>query len=1243
MSTEPNAAETAPPQAPTEEPSPPPSTSSECTNGGVALSRRKQKKASKVTQRIRVMNGSVDVQVQQTNDDSVVSKRSAVTQGYIRDKFLRHFVKKPSRRSPLINRGYYLRMAIMTDLVVRLVKSYLDAPERQTEVLEGAPCPPPVQVLSLGAGYDTLAFRLLLDSVDVLAVGDKCAGASASSSSSSLSPSAPVSFPGGEVLFIDVDFPAVLMAKAALMAAAPSQTFPEDWHLRPQSADCPIRSPHYSAVGVDLRFASTELLPRLHQHGPTGFVATNPTIIYAECVMQYMPPKDAAQLLALLAAGLPNAVFIAYDQVSPLDSFGRVMQNTLRQKNSPLLGVQSCPDGAHMVRRACAAGMCRAWWADFYRISTFCFAGEERRRVEALEDFDELEEWSEMCEHYGITLATTPLVWDSVATNGCAAHPAFMEYSVDGVACITGVESLPQGTEAIKGTLHNWPSARYGFEGWGNGGVAVEPLSNGDRLLVSFGGFAAGKQHQRVNTVYVHSLQEGELRVVVAGEQSDGAATAGLTACTTHPPPLVFHTFSRVAPRTFLVWGGRSNPSAPSNEAFLLTLDVPDMVSLGSIVTARWRVLRVGSDDRHRCRPSPRYRHSMVNLGGTADKATLLLVGGKTSGVNAAVALECFRVTVCMRRFTISYEALDCTAAGGHLPPPLHSAAAIALSSDAVLISGGVLLGRDACNPHLWQLRLSTKEWSCVPMRLGEGRYAHSLTPVTVNRQEYLLILGGSSWAEKSHVPPALLVPFSLFESNTGSETAAAVAVPVSLPADAPWWSRHSCVTLGQGVVGVIGGGYTCFSFGTFAAKPQLLFLGDIVEESAWRPRFPSACSSNVGRGDGRRTVTALEPVYSYEELLSKPWPAVREVMHYSAAAFLEAATAATQPVVFRNVPLGACLSTWGSSAYLKETEGNTTVSVHVAEKSQLLDFARKNFSFRRVTLAQLVQHTEEATDLFCKTRGTPSETWYYRSIASRMKNERSNVWTDFPVLGKDFVLPPGAKEYIEPRLHQSCLRMSAPPLQLWTHYDTLDNVLCQIVGTKRVVLFPPSEYNNLYVTGSSSAVINLEAPDLVRYPRFIEACRAAQQVILRPGDVLFFPAMWFHHVTTLLPDVEPVESAAATMLAPYNMSVNVFYRHFSDTAAYDAKDLYGNKDILAVTRIREDLQSAVRCVLTNPRLTTAADAPVLPPNYVEFAVRHFLQDLEGTASAVADAQRGTGTCFDTQTPASHSLPKKRE
>lgn len=33
-----------------------------------------------------------------------------------------------------------------------------------------------------------------------------------------------------------------------------------------------------------------------------------------------------------------------------------------------------------------------------------------------------------------------------------------------------------------------------------------------------------------------------------------------------------------------------------------------------------------------------------------------------------------------------------------------------------------------------------------------------------------------------------------------------------------------------------------------------------------------------------------------------------------------------------------------------------------------------------------------------------------------------------------------------------------AAGLQLWTHFDVMDNILCQIAGSKRIRLWPPDQ-----------------------------------------------------------------------------------------------------------------------------------------------------------------------------------------
>ena len=62
-----------------------------------------------------------------TNNSSIVSKRS-VERIYLHEPhFFRYFVKKPQRRSPLINRGYWLRMHAIDKVVEHFLMQARDA------------------------------------------------------------------------------------------------------------------------------------------------------------------------------------------------------------------------------------------------------------------------------------------------------------------------------------------------------------------------------------------------------------------------------------------------------------------------------------------------------------------------------------------------------------------------------------------------------------------------------------------------------------------------------------------------------------------------------------------------------------------------------------------------------------------------------------------------------------------------------------------------------------------------------------------------------------------------------------------------------------------------------------------------------------------------------------------------------------------------------------------------------------
>ena len=93
------------------------------------------------------------------------------------------------------------------------------------------------------------------------------------------------------------------------------------------------------------------------------------------------------------------------------------------------------------------------------------------------------------------------------------------------------------------------------------------------------------------------------------------------------------------------------------------------------------------------------------------------------------------------------------------------------------------------------------------------------------------------------------------------------------------------------------------------------------------------------------------------------------------------------------------------------------------------------------------------------------------------------------------------------------------------THLDEWNNIGCVVSGRRRFTLFPPEQIVNLYIgpldfapTGAPMSLVRLHAPDFERFPRFRQALAAAATAELEPGDAIFIPPLWWHHVESLEP-----------------------------------------------------------------------------------------------------------------------------
>ncbi len=116
---------------------------------------------------------------------------------------------------------------------------------------------------------------------------------------------------------------------------------------------------------------------------------------------------------------------------------------------------------------------------------------------------------------------------------------------------------------------------------------------------------------------------------------------------------------------------------------------------------------------------------------------------------------------------------------------------------------------------------------------------------------------------------------------------------------------------------------------------------------------------------------------------------------------------------------------------------------------------------------------------------------------------------------------------------------------QVSTHYDMSGNVACVVAGRRRFTLFPPDQISNLYVgplettmAGQPTSMVNVEDPDLERYPRFAEALKHAMVADLEPGDAIFIPPLWWHNVRAS---------------GPFNVLVNYWAGHDAGGSPFEA------------------------------------------------------------------------------------------
>src|SRR5262249_31430031 len=127
-----------------------------------------------------------------------------------------------------------------------------------------------------------------------------------------------------------------------------------------------------------------------------------------------------------------------------------------------------------------------------------------------------------------------------------------------------------------------------------------------------------------------------------------------------------------------------------------------------------------------------------------------------------------------------------------------------------------------------------------------------------------------------------------------------------------------------------------------------------------------------------------------------------------------------------------------------------------------------------------------------------------------------NNGLLDLPAakrLREDFESP---AEYLDEAMSSGRVFLWLGPAGTVTplHHDVLNIIIVQVTGRKRFILIDPLRARYVYNDDGVFSMVDAANPDYSRFPLYAYADPIT--VVLEPGDALFIPVGWWHHVESL-------------------------------------------------------------------------------------------------------------------------------
>jgi len=289
--------------------------------------------------------------------------------------------------------------------------------------------------------------------------------------------------------------------------------------------------------------------------------------------------------------------------------------------------------------------------------------------------------------------------------------------------------------------------------------------------------------------------------------------------------------------------------------------------------------------------------------------------------------------------------------------------------------------------------------------------------------------------------------------------------------------------------------------------EPLDAVIGKLVDHGFDRDASRAACAeleNHPAVDAGRRIADRLAKVYSILDIrqeLRELSTARREIMRargVSTMQFLDEYYSANLPVVLLDVAQRWPAVTKWSASYLLELFGNEPIEVMA--RREMDDRFDLNWTLHRFTMpfsrfAQHVLSSSSSNDQYLVANNRLLETsaaeplWHDFAIDNRYLDEQQTAGKVFLWFG-----PAGTITQL--------------------HHDVGNVLFVQIHGRKRIRLIDPLETHCVYNDVLAFSEVDAARPDLETYPKF--ARTRNYTIVLEPGQALFLPVGWWHHVTAL-------------------------------------------------------------------------------------------------------------------------------